>query len=144
MKKLKYVLTSLLFITSFIGFSQESPQMAKIKITRKVIEKTSKQSLEYATITLTNPNFPKATSGGITNSKGEFNIDINPGTYDIKIEFISFKPIIIKGRSLRESTNLGEITLEEDASQLSEVVIRSDKTTVDIKLDKKVRQRQNW
>jgi hypothetical protein len=110
-KKLKYVLTSLLLITSFLGFSQGGPQMAKIKITGKVIEKTSKQGLEYATITLTNPNFPKAISGGITNPKGEFNIDINPGTYDIKIEFISFKPIIIKERSLRESTNLGEIAL---------------------------------
>ncbi|MBA0882468.1 outer membrane beta-barrel family protein [Flavobacterium undicola] len=139
MKKLKYVLTSLLLITSFLGFSQGRPQMAKIKITGKVIEKTSKQALEYATITLTNPNFPKATtSGGITNPKGEFNIDISPETYDIKIEFISFKPIIIKGRSLRESTNLGEIALEEEASQLNEVVIRSEKTTIDIKLDKKV------
>lgn len=138
MKKLKYVLTSLLLITSFLGFSQGRPQMAKIKITGKVIEKTSKQALEYATITLTNLNFPKATSGGITNPKGEFNIDISPETYDIKIEFISFKPIIIKGRSLRESTNLGEIALEEDASQLNEVVIRSEKTTIDIKLDKKV------
>lgn len=138
MKKLKYVLTSFLLITYFLGFSQERPQMAKIKITGKVIEKTSKKALEYATLTLTNPNFPKSISGGITNPKGEFNIDINPGTYDIKIEFISFKPIIIKGRSLRESTNLGEIALEENASQLSEVVIRSEKTTVDIKLDKKV------
>lgn len=137
MKKLKYVLTSLL-ITSFLGFSQGSTQMAKIKITGKVIEKISRQALEYATITLTNPNFPKAASGGITNPKGEFNIDINPGTYDIRIEFISFRPIIIKGRSLSESTNLGEIALEEDASQLNEVVIRSEKTTVDIKLDKKV------
>ncbi|MES2574736.1 MAG: outer membrane beta-barrel family protein [Bacteroidota bacterium] len=112
--------------------------MAKIKITGKVIEKTSKQALEYATITLTNPNSSKAISGGITNPKGEFNIDINPGTYDIKIEFISFEPILIKGRSLSESTNLGEIALEENVSQLSEVVVRSEKTTVDIKLDKKV------
>jgi hypothetical protein len=31
-----------------------------------------------------------------------------------------------------------EISLDEDANQLNEVVIRSEKTTVEIKLDKKV------
>ncbi|HEY6142784.1 MAG TPA: outer membrane beta-barrel family protein [Flavobacterium sp.] len=138
MKKLQYALTFLILITSFLVFSQGRPQMAKIKITGKVIEKTSKQALEYATITFTNPKFPKATTGGITNPKGEFNIDINPGTYDIKIEFFSFKPIIIKDRSLRESTNLGEIALEEDIAQLNEVVLRAEKTDISVKLDKKI------
>jgi outer membrane receptor protein involved in Fe transport len=138
MKKLKFVLISLLLITSFLSFSQGRFQVAKIKITGKVIEKVSKQSLEYATITFTNPKSPKAITGGITNPKGEFNIDINPGTYDIKIEFISFKPIVIKERNLTENTNLGQIVLEEDATQLSEVVIRAEKTTIEIKLDKKV------
>jgi outer membrane receptor for ferrienterochelin and colicins len=38
----------------------------------------------------------------------------------------------------KESTNLGTIFLEEDANQLNEVVVRSEKTTVEIKLDKKV------
>src|SRR5690606_29234088 len=85
-----------------------------------------------------NPKFPKAITGGITNPKGEFSIDINPGTYDVKIEFISFKPIIISQRSFKENTNLGEIALEEDASQLSEVVIRAEKTDINIKLDKKI------
>ncbi|MES2574485.1 MAG: outer membrane beta-barrel family protein [Bacteroidota bacterium] len=138
MKKLKYVLIFLLFISSLLGFSQGRPQGAKIKITGKVIEKVSKQALEYATITFTNPKFPKAITGGITNPKGEFSIDINPGTYDIKIEFISFKPIIIKERNLTESTNLGEIALQEDASQLNEVVIRAEKTDITVKLDKKI------
>ena len=120
------------------NYSQQRPQIAKIKIKGTVIEKTSKQPLEYATITFVNPEYPKAISGGITNSKGEFDVDINPGTYDIKIEFISFKPIIFAQRKLQESTNLGQIALEEDASQLDEVIVRAEKTAVEIKLDKKV------
>ena len=58
--------------------------------------------------------------------------------YDIKIEFISFKSTEFKQRNLKSSTSLGLISLEEDANQLSEVVIRTEKTTVEIKLDKKV------
>lgn len=138
MKKIKSALTSLLLFITYLNFAQARPQVAKIKITGKVFEKISHQPLEYATITLVNPKFPKAKTGGITNSKGEFDIDIFPGVYDIKIEFISFKPTIIKQRMLKSSTNLGSINLEEDASQLNEVVVRADNTTVQIKLDKKV------
>jgi outer membrane receptor protein involved in Fe transport len=138
MKKLQFILAFLFLITSFLSFAQGKPPVSKIKITGKVIEKVSKQTLEYATVTFSNAKSPKAIAGGITNPKGEFDIDIIPGTYDIKIEFISFKPIIIKDRNLTESTNLGQIALEEDATQLNEVVVRSEKTTIDIKLDKKV------
>src|SRR3970040_1612487 len=99
MKKLQFVLAFLFLVTSFLSFAQGKPQISKIKITGKVIEKGSKQTLEYATITFMNPKSPKAVAGGITNPKGEFDIDIIPGTYDIKIEFISFKPIIIKDRN---------------------------------------------
>ena len=138
MKNIKFIIILLLLLTSAINYSQQKPQFAKIKITGTVIEKVSKQPLEYATVTLVNPKYPKGISGGITNSKGEFDVDINPGTYDIKIEFISFKPTLFTQRKLQESTNLGQIVLEEDASQLDEVVVRAEKSTVEIKLDKKV------
>lgn len=138
MKKLKSVLTFLLLITSILCFSQGKPQAARIKISGKVIEKVSKQPLEYATITFTNTQSPKLIAGGITNPKGEFDIDVTPGVYDIKIEFISFKTITIKEKDLQKTSNLGQIALEEDASQLNEVVVRAEKSSVEIKLDKKV------
>lgn len=138
MKTLKFILIFVLLLNSTLNYSQERPQVVKLKITGNVIEKTSKQPLEYATITLTNPKFPKAISGGITNPKGGFDVEINPGTYDVKIEFISFKPVIIKQRKFDASTNLGQIALEEDATKLNEVVVRSEKTDVSIKLDKKI------
>lgn len=125
-------------MTSVSNYSQLKNVTFKIKISGTVIEKVSKQHLEYATITFTNGTSTKAIAGGITNPKGEFNVDIIPGTYDIKIEFISFKPIIIKNRELLEKTNLGEIALVEDAAQLNEVVVRSERSSVEIKLDKKV------
>jgi len=133
--------TALLFFLFFAlsNFAQQGPPTNnKIKVTGKIVDKASNQPLEYATITLKNTKIPKALTGGITNNKGEFDADVIPGIYDITIEFISFKPIEIKGKNITEKTSLGTIGLEEDASQLNEVVVRSEKTTVEIKLDKKV------
>jgi hypothetical protein len=42
----------------------------------------------------------------------------------------------IKERTLDKSINLGTIALIEDATQLNSVVIRAEKSTVEIKLDK--------
>jgi outer membrane receptor for ferrienterochelin and colicins len=137
--KLKFIFTLTLLFTFLLNFAQQEPNLkAKVKITGTVIEKVSKQPLEYATITFKNPNNPKAIAGGITNAKGEFDVAVAPGIYDIKIEFISFKSTEIKQKSIQQNLSLGQIALDEDAAQLNEVVIRSEKTTVEIKLDKKV------
>ncbi len=126
------------FLFSFFGYSQDRPERKKVKISGLVVEKTSKQPLEYATITFINTKNSKAIFGGITNPKGEFLVEANPGIYDVKIEFISYKISEQKAKLLTEDTNIGTIELSEDATQLQAVEIRAEKTTVEIKLDKKV------
>jgi len=138
MKKIKFALILVFLFTSFYNYAQQPPAGNKVKVSGKVFEKVSKQPLEYATISITLPNDTKVISGGITNPKGEFEVAVAPGTYDIKIEFISFKATEIKQRSIQEDTNLGDVNLSEDAAQLNEVVVRAEKSTVEIKLDKKV------
>ncbi|MES2239393.1 MAG: outer membrane beta-barrel family protein [Bacteroidota bacterium] len=128
------------FLSSFakIGDPIADPAKERVKISGTVIEKVSKQPLEYATITITDTKNPKAIAGGITSAKGTFSIEVAPGIYNIKIEFISFKAIEYNQRSLEKNTDLGTIALSEDAAQLNEVVVRAEKSTVEIKLDKKV------
>ncbi|MBS7254616.1 outer membrane beta-barrel family protein [Flavobacterium branchiicola] len=139
MKKLKFAVLLVLFFTSFYNYAQQAPPgKNKVKVTGKVFEKVSKQPLEYATISIMAPNDTKVIAGGITNPKGEFEVAVAPGTYDIKVEFISFKATEIKGKNISGDTNLGVVNLSEDAAQLNEVVVRAEKSTVEIKLDKKV------
>ncbi|MEA9415067.1 outer membrane beta-barrel family protein [Flavobacterium sp. PL02] len=139
MKKNQLTIMLVCLFTSMLSFAQQPEgQRAKVKVTGKVVEKTTNQPLEYATITLVNTKNPKALAGGITNNKGEFSVDAVPGVYDIKIEFISFKVIEIKQKNIAENINLGQFALSEDANQLNEVVVRAEKSTVEIKLDKKV------
>lgn len=138
MKKIKFAVLLVFLFTSFYNYSQQGPGGNKVKVTGKVLEKVSKQPLEYATISITAPNNTKVIAGGITNPKGEFEVAVAPGTYDIKVEFISFKSTEIKQKSIQGDTNLGVVNLSEDAAQLNEVVVRAEKSTVEIKLDKKV------
>jgi outer membrane receptor for ferrienterochelin and colicins len=138
MKKIKIAVLLVLFFTSFYNYAQQTPGRNKVKVTGKVFEKVSKQPLEYATISIMAPNDTKVMAGGITNPKGEFEIAVAPGIYDIKIEFISFKSTEIKQKNIEEDTNLGIVNLSEDAAQLNEVVVRAEKSSVEIKLDKKV------
>ncbi|TDW48840.1 outer membrane receptor for ferrienterochelin and colicin [Flavobacterium sp. 270] len=139
MKKLKFAVLLVFFFTSFYNYAQQpGPAKNKVKVTGKVFEKVSKQPLEYATISIMALNDTKVIAGGITNPKGEFEVAVAPGTYDIKIEFISFKPTEIKQKAITGDTNLGSVNLSEDAAQLNEVVVRAEKSTVEIKLDKKV------
>ncbi len=139
MKKFKFAVLLVLLFTSFYNYAQQAPPgKNKVKVTGKVFEKVSKQPLEYATISLMAPNDTKVVAGGITNPKGEFEVAVAPGTYDIKVEFISFKATEIKGKNISGDTNLGVVNLSEDAAQLNEVVVRAEKSTVEIKLDKKV------
>ena len=138
MKNIKFFATAVLFLISFLNYSQETIQNKKIKISGTIVDKVSNQPLEYATIAFVNSENAKLTTGGITDAKGEFNVDVTPGNYNIKAEFISFKPLEINSKKLTQNTNLGTLSLADDATQLNEVVVRSEKTTVDIKLDKKV------
>ena len=68
MKNIKIALNFVLLFTCLINFAQNNPERKKIKITGTIIEKTSKQPLEYATITLVNSKNPKMIFGGITNA----------------------------------------------------------------------------
>jgi len=138
MKKNQILPTLLLLFSTILLFSQQKQERPKITITGKIIEKTSKLPLEYATVTLKNSKNPKLIFGGITDNNGAYTVEISPGIYDVSFEFISFKPTFLSQKKLIETVDLGTIGLEEDATQLNEVVVRAEKTTVEIKLDKKV------
>lgn len=138
MQKINYLKSLLFLFVSISAFGQQRSDRAKITVSGILIEKTSKLPLEYATITFKNNNNPKLIFGGITDNKGSYSVEVVPGVYDIKLEFISFKPMVITQKQIKQPTNLGTIALEEDFTQLNEVTVRAEKTTVEIKLDKKV------
>lgn len=115
----------------------QKPQNAQILITGNIVDSKTNEPLEYATVLLNNQK-TKQLSGGITDEKGNFNIKINPGIYDISFEFISFKTINLPNKTINSSINFGTIKLSEDSDKLDEIVIIAEKSTVEIRLDKRI------
>ena len=127
------LLKVLLFLTlSCTAFAQQ-----KVAITGQIIEQQTKQPLEFATVTIqTTDN--QTVNGGLTDAQGRYNILVDPGTYNIKFDFISFKSSAITNRAITSDTDLGVTAMAPDATILNEVEIVAERTTVDIKLDKRV------
>lgn len=138
MKNLKSAISLLLLLISLFSYSQERPQAKKVKITGKIIEKATNLPLGYATVTLTNSRRPDVVTGGMTDENGNFSIEANAGTYDVKFEFISFKPIETKQQSIQEDKDFGTVSLIAEATNLDAIEIRAERSSVEIKLDKKV------
>ena len=125
-----------LAITTSLCFSQKKDNNS-YKLSGIIFDKETKQPLEYATIVLKNTVNNQVT-GGISNLKGKFNISTEQGNYNISIEFLGFKTISITNKIITSDSSLGEIYLKEDNNSLEEVEIIAEKSTVEIKLDKKI------
>jgi outer membrane receptor protein involved in Fe transport len=132
----------LIFFLAFPGnvFSNNTsfPLDKTIIVTGQVIDKDTNTPLEYATIAFFSKKENKIVDGGITDAKGQFSIKIPNGVYDISIEYISYKKITLSNKKLEADTNLGTIFLQIDYASLDEVEIIAERTTVEIKLDKKI------
>ncbi|TWO32919.1 TonB-dependent receptor [Seonamhaeicola sediminis] len=107
-------------------------------ITGKVVDKETKDPLEYATVSFFSKEKNTIVAGSITDAKGNFNIPVPKGVYDISIEYISFKTMKIPNKQITKNEYLGVFELEVDIQSLGEVEIIAERTTVEIKLDKKI------
>ncbi|MFY0604085.1 MAG: TonB-dependent receptor [Flavobacteriaceae bacterium] len=132
--------TLLLLAISILGnfvVKAQKPTQRQATISGKIIDAKTKEPLEYATVVLKDLKTKKI-SGGITNEKGLFSFKTPTGNYEVSFEYISFKTIKRSNVNIDKNINFGIIELSEDSKRLDEVVIIAEKTTVDIRLDKKI------
>lgn len=118
--------------TSFI-FAQ-----TEVTVTGTVLDKDVNQPLEYATIVFFSKKENKIITGGITDASGNFSITVPSGTYDVSVEYISYKTKSIPNKILNKDTDLGILGIAIDVESLGEVEVIAERTTVEIKLDKKI------
>lgn len=126
----------LLFLS--LSFLAKAQNYKKITITGSVLEQGTDMPLEYASVVLIENQNPTKKVGVATDFDGNFSIDITPGTYTVQLDYISFKQNKIANKTFTQNTNLGKLFLSADLAQLSEVSVVAERSTVEIKLDKKV------
>jgi outer membrane receptor protein involved in Fe transport len=107
-----------------------------------IIDKDSKQPIEYATVMLLKKGDSTLVTGSVTEANGQFLIDnVQPGRYLLKYSFIGYKTSFVDTVSVsprRKDVKLGELTLSSSVSTLNEVVITGEKSLYETKIDRKV------
>lgn len=109
-----------------------------ITITGIVLDEETNEPLEYATLVLQSLRNPDRVTGGITDETGKFSVETFPGKYNVRVEYLSYKTYAAEAQTYRESSDLGIIKLAIDAEQLEAVEVVGERTTVELRLDKKV------
>lgn len=130
---------ALVFLTSFANAQQrQGGRPESVKITGTVLDQETGQPLEYATLVLQAADNPDRVTGGITNEQGKFEVEAAAGVYNVSVEYISYVAYKLPGKGLTKSTDLGVIRLAPDVEQLQAVDVVGERTTVELRLDKKV------
>ena len=111
-------------------------------LTGRVVDGSTKQPLEFATVTLYRAKDSSIVTGAATDAKGGFAVaDIPAGMYRAKIEFIGYKPtwrdkLLFTPANPR--TDLGDLTLASAAETLDAVTVTAEKAVFQNSIDKKV------
>lgn len=139
MRSTTFLLLLLLF-TSPIFAQRGNPtgnERPKVVITGQVLEQDTNLPLEYATVAFIGKD-GKIVTGGITDPKGNYSIEVPTGLYTVQFEFISYKTKQLTEQRLFEDTKLPTMSLALDSESLAEVIVRAETTEVQIRLDKKI------
>lgn len=136
--RIKILVNTIIFLWSVLTWSQ----VQNTTVSGKIIDANLKEPLAYVNVVLKNSNTTNEfVAGVITNDEGVFTLEnVSSGNYLIEVSFIGFKTysntIYVGANS--KYLDLGTIALEEDVSQLYEVVITSKKEAIGSKMDKKI------
>ncbi len=139
MKKILFLCSLIFSLTASAQIpSNDNPKTGVIS--GKVVDATSNEALPYVSIIVKDASNETKT-GGITDDKGNFTIkQIPEGENTVEIQFIGYKTETKKVTISRTNSriNLGTILLAEEASQLDEVVVVAETSTITQKIDRKV------
>lgn len=131
------------FLFAFISILVSIPLYSQNKatISGKVIDSKTSEIMSYASIRVLDAKTDKLITGGITTEKGTFSIQVPYGIYVVATEFMGYKIWKSDILSLDKSNaaiNLGNILLQTQSQQLTEVEVRAEKSTMEMALDKRV------
>ncbi len=131
-------LSLLLLVFTFSAFAQDAEQ-ALIRGT--VIDGETGNPLEFANVSVLNPETKAMASGGVTDLDGNFEIPVAPGTYNVKFDFLSYQTIVIEDVVVSESEPtavLEAVEMSPGAQMMEEIEVVTTRSQVEIGLDKKV------
>jgi ferric enterobactin receptor len=113
------------------------------KVSGVLIDSTTKEPVEFATLSLYNANdLTKPIDGTLTDEKGKFTLkNIPNGKFAVKFSSIGFSDKFIKLDEITDKKrvqNLGDVLLSTNAKMLNEVVVTGQGAVIEEKVDRLV------
>jgi outer membrane receptor protein involved in Fe transport len=106
----------------------------------KVIDAQNKKPVSYCSVSVFTMRDSLIT-GQLTEDNGDFSFTELPfGPYNVKVSFLGYKAITSKVILTPQKTDqdVGNIAISADVTKLKEVEVTAEKSTMDLKVDKKV------
>jgi hypothetical protein len=126
----------------FFGMMLCVPVTAQTSISGLVIDGSSKQPIEFATVLLIHIPDSASAGGTATDKRGRFNIDnVKPGAYLLQCSFIGYDKIQTTSFVLAygiAKQSVGQIQLNNTSKNLSEVTVTGRRSTLNTSIDRKV------
>lgn len=121
----------LLFLCVFCGVSAQSQT---INIIGTVLDNTTKETIELASIRILNAKDSAYVAGGVTNKDGKFAVGVKPGSYIVQVSFLSYLDQFFTINT-REKTDIGSVFLKDDGIMLSEATVEAKAPEIIVKGD---------
>ena len=129
-----------LLMTVFLNLPAQ--KQSKGTITGIVIDKESKQPIEFANVVLQKDSDKTLLNGTTTNSKGRFNLDkVADGKYKIVYSFIGYEPHETQIFTIGEKNrllDLGTLSLSASSKEIDDVKVVGQRSTYTNSIDRKV------
>jgi outer membrane receptor protein involved in Fe transport len=130
----------IIIIQVFFSIAVSAQSKPNTIISGKVFDKSTREPLEYATISIVNKQSGKTITGTVADVKGVFSISNIPfDTYQVNIEFIGYEKTTLDNIVLsveKRSVSIGTIFLSSSTHNLESVTVVGDKPVVENKIDK--------
>jgi outer membrane receptor for ferrienterochelin and colicins len=139
---INYLCTLILMIFGFqlMAQNQRAPKIKKV-IAGFIIDGDTQEAVEFATVSVFQSSDSSLVGGALSDQKGGFDLELAPGAYELQIQFLTYKSKTMQvtiSSNDPNKINLGQLILDQDTKQLDEVVVQSERTQMELQLDKKV------
>jgi len=107
-----------------------------------ILDGLTDEPVEFAIVAIYSQRDSALVNGGLTDSLGKFEFkELGYGPYYIEIKFVGFKDTRMTGINVtpkNKSVDLGEIRIENTATDLGNVVVTGERPQMSYKIDRKV------
>ncbi|MEQ8423526.1 MAG: carboxypeptidase-like regulatory domain-containing protein, partial [Cyclobacteriaceae bacterium] len=121
-------------------------QSGKGKLSGTVLDTSTGEPVEYATIAVIDPQTGKPINGTVADGKGKFVVkDIPNGKYNITISFIGYETITrsVEFTGTNHEADFDKISLSPSVQVLNEITVEGEKSLIEERIDRMIYNAEN-